>query len=125
METFWWVTGGIAASYTVVAGLQLYSLLGKYRLSASQAKQRIKNGDIRHVIDVRTDLEWKAGHYDDAIHIPIATIPKSKKLNKIPKSSTLLVYCNTGQRARRAAELLRKDGYQNVYYIAESYRSLN
>jgi len=125
METFWWVTGGIAATYTFVAGLQLYALLGKYRLSVSKANQKIKNGNIRHVIDVRTDLEWKAGHYHDAIHIPIATIPKNKKLKNIPKSSTLLVYCNTGQRARRAAELLRKDGYQNVYYIAESYRSLN
>lgn len=125
METFWWVTGGLAATYTVVAGLQLYSLLEKYRLSVSQADRRIKNGDIRHVIDVRTDLEWKAGHYDNAIHIPIDTIPKNKKLNKISKSSPVLVYCNTGQRARRAVELLRKDGYQYVYYIAESYRSLN
>ena len=36
----------------------------------------------------------------------------------------ILVYCNTGQRARRAAEVLRKLGYKNVYYIESSYTSL-
>jgi len=36
----------------------------------------------------------------------------------------LLVYCNTGQRARFAAEKLEGLGFKDVYYIAGLYTSL-
>lgn len=121
---FWWGTGAVAVAYAVVAGLQLYSLLGKARISASAARQEIAEGRIKHVIDVRTLAEWNLGHYPTALHVPVADIPGSKKLKSVPKSAAVLVYCNTGQRARRAALLLQKSGYKNVRYIAEGYGAL-
>jgi rhodanese-related sulfurtransferase len=121
---FWWGTGAMAVGYAVVAGLQLYSLLGKDRISATLAKREIADGRIKHVIDVRTQIEWDTGHFPGAIHVPVANIPQSKKLKSVPKSAGVLVYCNTGQRARRAAVLLQETGYKNVRYIAEGYGSL-
>ena len=121
---FWWGTGAMAVGYAVVAGLQLYSLLGKDRISAAAARREIADGRIKHVIDVRTQIEWDAGHFPGAIHVPVANIPGSKKLKSVPKNAAVLVYCNTGQRARRAAVLLQEAGYKNVRYIAEGYGSL-
>ena len=121
---FWWGTGAVAVGYAVVAGLQLYSLLGKDRVSAGVARREIADGRIKHVIDVRTQVEWDAGHLPGAIHVPVVDIPKSKKLKSVPKNAPVLVYCNTGQRARRAAVLLQEAGYKNVRYIAEGYGSL-
>ena len=121
---FWWGTGALAAVYSVVAGMKLYSLLGKGRISSEEARRAIADGRIKHVIDVRTDVEWRLGHYPGAKHIPVSEIPGSKKLNSIAKSATILVYCNTGQRARRAAALLREAGYENVEYIAGGYGSI-
>ena len=121
---FWWATGAGAVGYAVVAGLQLYSLLGKDRISAAAARREIADGRIKHVIDVRTQIEWNAGHFPGAIHVRVANIPGSKKLKSVPKSAAVLVYCNTGQRARRAAVLLQEAGYKNVRYIAEGYGSL-
>jgi rhodanese-related sulfurtransferase len=42
----------------------------------------------------------------------------------IMKSLPILIYCNTGNRARRASELLKKMGYEHVYYIADTYKTL-
>jgi phage shock protein E len=121
---FWWGTGAVAVGYAVVAGLQLYSLLGKDRVSAAVAREEIAEGRIKHVIDVRTQAEWSLGHYPGALHVPVSDIPGSKKLKRVPRSAAVLVYCNTGQRARRAAVLLQEAGYKNVRYIAEGYGSL-
>jgi Rhodanese-related sulfurtransferase len=67
--------------------------------------------------------EWRAGHYPGAIHIP-GTMINRKTTAQLPKKG-LLVYCNTGQRARFAAEKLRELGFKDVYYIAGFYTSLN
>ena len=109
----------------IVAGLATataYTLLGQNLISASEAKRLIKEGKIKKVIDVRTITEWRAGHYPKALHIPVDKI-NEKTTTELPKKG-LLVYCNTGQRARLAAEKLEELGFQNVYYIAGPYTTL-
>ena len=109
----------------IVAGLATataYTLLGQNLISASEARRLIKEGKIKKVIDVRTITEWRAGHYPKALHIPVDKI-NEKTTTELPKKG-LLVYCNTGQRARFAAEKLEELGFQNVYYIAGPYTTL-
>ena len=79
--------------------------------------------DIEYIIDVRSQTEWNLGHYPGALHIPVTELKKEK----MPKNSIdkgILVYCNTGQRARLAAEKLKALGYNKVYYIAGTYSSI-
>ena len=109
------VVGTLAAAAT-------YTFLGENLVSAKQAKFMIRSGKIKKVIDVRTITEYRAGHYRGAIHIPVNKINK-KTTAELPKSG-LLVYCNTGQRARFAAEKLIDLGFKNVYYIAGHYSTL-
>jgi len=106
----------------VLAALTAYTYFGQNLISSKQAKKLIKEGKIKKVIDVRTDMEWKAGHYPGAVHIPATTINR-KTTAQLPKKG-LLVYCNTGQRARFAAEKLVELGFKDVYYIAGVYTSL-
>ena len=111
--------------YLLVGGLGLltvYTYTGGQLLTARQAKNRIKSGKIKRVIDVRTDMEWRLGHYPGAVHIPVNKINK-KTTKSLPKKG-LLVYCNTGQRARFAAEKLIGLGFNEVYYIAGLYTDL-
>lgn len=79
--------------------------------------------NIDYIIDVRTKFEFQMGHHKDAIHIPASNITK-KSMKNIPLDDTSLVYCNTGQRARRAAETMRNLGYKNVYYIEGTYKTI-
>lgn len=109
------VVGTLAAAAT-------YTFLGENLVSAKQAKFMIRSGKIKKVIDVRTITEYRAGHYKGAVHIPVSKINK-KTTAELPKSG-LLVYCNTGQRARFAAGKLIDLGFKNVYYIAGHYSTL-
>lgn len=101
----------------------VYTFTGRQILSAAQAKEKIAKGEINTVIDVRTKLEFDAGHYPGAAHIPVNDI-SSKTTTGLPPRG-LLVYCNTGQRARYAAQKLRELGFRDVYYIACGYTCLS
>jgi rhodanese-related sulfurtransferase len=91
-----------------------YAMSGEQRISSEHAKKLIQQGAT--VVDVRTDIEWNLGHYPGAIHT-LSSVPADK-------DAVIIVYCNTGQRSRAAAETLREKGYSRVYYISSSYVSL-
>jgi phage shock protein E len=109
------IVGGLAA-------LTAYTYFGPNLISSEEAKKHIKSGKIKAVIDVRTIMEYRAGHYPKAIHIPVNKI-NEKTTSELPKKG-LLVYCNTGQRARFAAEKLESLGFEDVSYIAGLYSTL-
>lgn len=116
-----WILGGLIA---IVLVAMWYSFSSPLRISAEEAKRRIKAHEIDRIVDVRTDLEVKTlGSYPDAIHIPSAELPVRAAAN-LGKNDRILLYCNTGQRARAAAETLQSLGYTNVRYIVGSYLSL-
>ena len=66
------------------------------------------------IIDVRTGLEFRAGHISGAIHAPTWKI--LLRLARIPadKNAELVVTCELGPRARIAKGLLGIFGYRNV-----------
>lgn len=69
-----------------------------------------------HVLDVRTDAEYKAGHIEDAIHVPVDEL--EKHLEKIPHTP-LLIVCRSGVRAGRAYNILTSHGYdpRQIWYL--------
>ena len=123
---FFLYSGIISGLYTIYASLRYYSMSGSNLISCIQANNYIKNRKIIHIIDVRTQLEWDYGHYKKSIHIPIQNISKNILNRKISnKNDGILVYCNTGQRARNGAEKIISYGYKNVYYIDNTYDCLH
>ena len=94
------------------------------RMSVKDAAKGIASGDINRVVDVRTQVEWDRGHFPGAIHIPLADITESTARAHLDQMDTILVYCNSGTRARQAAMKLRDLGYPSVYYVAETYHEL-
>lgn len=106
--------------YVVVERLYRHPL----RISVSDASQLIASGEINRVVDVRTKMEWDRGHFRGAIHIPISELNEDTARAYLDQGDTILVYCNTGTRARQAATKLREMGYPSVYYIAETYHEI-
>jgi len=106
----------------VLASLTLYTYTGSQYVSPDEAKKLIASGKVKAVLDVRTKFEYDSGHYPGAIHIPVDKI-NEKSTSILPKKG-ILVYCNTGQRARFAAEKLERLSFKNLYYIPGHYSSL-
>jgi len=104
--------------------LYKYAMTGAAYISAEDAKKKLANNEIDVVLDVRTNMEYNLGHYPNAKHIPI-TLLEQRVVNEIPdRMASILIYCNTGQRSRKASEILLKLGYKNVRYIAGTYTTL-
>jgi rhodanese-related sulfurtransferase len=96
-----------------------------HRISSLEAKQRIQQGGFDVILDVRTDLEVKTlGFYPGSVHIPSPEIPSKVPLKYPNKETRILLYCNTGHRARMATDVLHKLGYKNVVYISGGHKSI-
>lgn len=102
-----------------------YTFFSSLRVNINDAKHYI-NYHKAKVIDVRTVFEWEYGHYKNAINMPSSEINITNlSKNNISKNDYIIVYCNTGQRARNAADKIYNLGYKNVKYIIEPYTFLN
>jgi rhodanese-related sulfurtransferase len=108
----------------VFTGIFYYTYYSPYLISSSNAKKLLQERKIDVILDVRTDLEYNLGHYPGALHIPTKKL-SDQVASAIPnKETSILVYCNTGQRSRYATDLLRAKGYKNVRYISGPYWTL-
>lgn len=63
------------------------------------------------VLDVRMTNEWRAGHIEGAVHIPLPDLPR--RLADVP-AGAVWVHCGSGYRATAAASLLANAGREVV-----------
>jgi phage shock protein E len=113
----------ILSILVIILGMRVYSLTGSRLIPASQARRLIESGDITQIIDIRTRIEYDIGHYPNSIHIPVNEISRETTLG-LNKTAGTLVYCNTGQRARYAANKLVDLGFTRVVYIDGTYETI-
>lgn len=64
------------------------------------------------VLDVRQDAEWRAGHFEGAIHIEGGQLDKGELA--LAKEQAIVVHCGHSDRSTVAISLLERRGYQNV-----------
>jgi rhodanese-related sulfurtransferase len=102
-----------------------YAVDSPFRISSQEAKKLLQTKQIDLVLDVRTDLERKnLGYYPGSVHIQGADL-EPQMLKLYPDTQIrILVYCNTGHRARMATDTLHKLGYINAKYISSQYTTL-
>lgn len=105
----------------VITIMLIYSYVGD-RLSGFKGVQadeavRLFN-DGAYMLDVRTAGEFKDGYIGEATNISVTEL--ASKMGQLPanKEEPILVYCQTGARSSRAAGMLAKNGYANVYNLA-------
>ncbi len=85
-------------------------------ISVAKTRERIKTG--AHLIDVREDNEYEAGHAKGATHIGRGVIERDI-IGRFPdKDAELILYCGGGYRSALAADNLQRMGYTNVLSMA-------
>jgi rhodanese-related sulfurtransferase len=95
-------------------------------LTPAEARAGIKHRTIHSVIDVRSEAEWAEGHYENALHIPLQSLPSTLPRKIEDRSIGILFYCRTGRRAAEAARVAQELGYHDVWYLDEgSYMDLD
>lgn len=79
-------------------------------VDAVAARQLVDDGAA--MLDVRTTSEWNAGHAPFATHVPLHEL--GTRLGRIPRTTTVVVVCRSGNRSRRACRQLTAAGYDAV-----------
>ena len=115
----------ITISLTILMYGFYFTMSSPYMISAEKARSLLNQKKIDLVLDVRTKTERDVfGYFPGSIHIPAGSLDQ-EAIRKYPnKDVNILVYCNTGQRARLATEKLKSFGFKNVFYIPTSHVSL-
>lgn len=67
-------------------------------------------------IDVRTLEEYTGGHAARAVNIPLDAL--STKLDTLEKNEPIYVICQTGNRSKKAAAILKDAGFNNVLNVS-------
>jgi len=91
---------------------------GKHSLSTLQAIQLLNKGKVS-IVDVRKSDEFSAGHLRDSKNIPIDNL--DKRVSELDKTHPVLVVCQSGVRASRAAGEFRRAGFGEVYILDGGY----
>ena len=84
-------------------------------ISPEKAKEMMDTQEVL-ILDVREQDEYDGGHIPGAVLLPVGAIDEESAAGVIPeKDTTLLVYCRSGSRSKRAAKALADLGYTAVY----------
>jgi hydroxyacylglutathione hydrolase len=90
------------------------------QMSAQEAHRAAHTGGVT-VLDVRSDVEWNAGHIPHAKHIPLGYL--RDRLNELPKQQPFVTQCMSGRRSAIAASVLRGGGFENVSNMSGGFEA--
>jgi NADPH-dependent 2,4-dienoyl-CoA reductase/sulfur reductase-like enzyme/rhodanese-related sulfurtransferase len=102
-----------------IAGMTgLHILRGDYKqVSVADVPRLVKEHAC--IIDVREPGEWKQGHLQGALSIPLTEL--RKRAGEIPKDQPVYLHCRSGQRSYYAICILQHLGWTNLYNISGAY----
>ena len=69
------------------------------------------------LLDVRTKSEFMNGHIPEAGNLNYYALDFRKRLLLLPRNQPIYLYCNTGYRSEKTAEILIGNGYTDVYNL--------
>jgi hydroxyacylglutathione hydrolase len=109
------IEGTIAGGFEAWAGAALPTAwIGQ--LSAAEFRDRVERGADLTVVDVRTPHEWRHGHVDGAINIPVGEI--LARAAELPRDAMIATICEGGYRSSLASSLLAQEGFPHVTNVA-------
>lgn len=79
-----------------------------------------QNKDVQ-LVDARTLPEFEEGHLQDALNIDVLETDFSTKAEKLDLQKPVYVYCRSGKRSAKAAEILKELGFKEIYDMQGGY----
>ncbi|GAA0107157.1 MULTISPECIES: rhodanese-like domain-containing protein [Clostridium] len=83
-------------------------------IDAQEAKKEMEKNEVI-ILDVRSEEEYNSGHIENSILIPIDKLEEEAENILNDKNKKILVYCRSGNRSKKASNILLEKGYTNVY----------
>jgi rhodanese-related sulfurtransferase len=91
-------------------------------VTIDEVRARQERGERFHLVDVREDREWQAGHIVGATHLGKGIIERDIETAIPDHDADLVLYCGGGYRSALAADALQKMGYRKVVSMDGGWR---
>src|SRR5699024_5611144 len=92
----------------------------KMYLNVLNQDQWIEGYRKAQLIDVREPQEFDNGHILGARNIPVTQL--KQRLVEIRKDKPVYLYCQKSSRSSRAAQILHKKGYKDIYQLKGGFK---
>lgn len=90
-------------------------------IGANTFKQKINKHNV-NLFDVRTAVEFNRGTIKNAINVDFFNkIKFLKHFENLDKSEPVYLFCRSGNRSNKAAQLLAKQGFAKIYDLQGGY----
>ena len=83
-----------------------------WEISPAELAERLADGERIHLIDVREPHELEISRIEGADSLPLSSLPA--KLEDMNRAENIVLICRTGQRSKRALEMLLRSGFAHV-----------
>lgn len=87
------------------------------RVAPQTADSLLRTLPAVQLLDVRTSGEFAQGHLRNARNFDVREADFSQKITQLDPKRPLVVYCLAGSRSAKAAEVLAKAGFTQVYDV--------
>lgn len=82
-------------------------------LEPQEFKEFLANNEVL-LVDVRTPQEFNAGHIENAVNINFLSSDFEQNVQKLDTTKTLVIYCRSGNRSGKSAEVFLNAGFSEV-----------
>jgi rhodanese-related sulfurtransferase len=89
------------------------------RVTPQRLASQLSRPDPPFVLDVRAPREWTPSRIDRSANIPLNHL--TERLDELPTSRQIVVYCAAGYRSSIAASLLQLHGFDNIVELAGGF----
>jgi rhodanese-related sulfurtransferase len=93
----------------------------KYQVVDTNGAVSLMDDDELVILDVREEKERTVGFITNDLNIPMAQV--KSKIDSLDKSKSILVYCKSGTRSDRIADILSKSNFQKVYSLKGGFNA--
>jgi len=91
-------------------------------VTATEFAQRLEQGNVSNVLDVRKPTEYLSQHVSAADNFPLDYI--NKNMNRLQRDETYHLHCLGGYRSLITASILKSRGFHNIVDIIGGWRAI-
>lgn len=125
-DVHFWTDGGSKMEFLIIAVVVLLAV-GIFRYYRQRNYTKVLTEDQfregyrkAQLIDVREPQEFDRGHILGARNIPVSQM--KQRLVEMRKDKPVYLYCQGSSRSARAAQLLHKKGYKDIYQLKGGFK---
>lgn len=93
------------------------------RIDAAELEQRVQQGRVAHLLDVRTPNEFLSERLMAAENYPLDYI-NGKHAQELDRKETYYLHCGSGYRSMIAASILRARGFQDLVDVRGGWNTI-